>query len=55
MWKSVTLDYGKMHLRAPEQLKMSPKNSSTTTDTFEKSHDVLKLHESQKQTSSHDL
>ena len=30
--------------------KMSPKNSSTTTDIFDKSHDVLKLHESQKQT-----
>ena len=29
IWKFVTLDCRKMHLRVPEQLKMSLKDSST--------------------------
>ena len=45
-WKFVTLECREMHLRAPEQLKMSFKNSSTTTESFDKLHDaVLKLQE----------
>ena len=30
-----------MHLQAPEQLKISLKNSSTKTDIFDKSNDVV--------------
>ena len=33
----VTLDCPKMHLRAPEQLKLSLKNSTATSDIFDKS------------------
>ena len=40
----------KMHLWAPEQLKISLKYLSTTTDIFDKSHVVLKLHKNLKQT-----
>ena len=41
----------KMHMRAPEQLKMFLKNSPTTADILDKSHDVmLKLHKNRKQT-----
>ena len=51
IWKFVTLDCWKMYLPKPELLKMSLKNSSTTTDIFVKSHDVvLQLHENRKQT-----
>ena len=50
-YRFVAVDFRKMHLRAPEQLKMSLKNFLTTTDIFGNSHDVvLKLHKSQKQT-----
>ena len=50
-WKFVSLYCRKMHLRAPEQLKMSLKSSSTTTEIFDKSQDVeLKLHKNRKQT-----
>ena len=50
IWKFVTLDYCKMHLRAPEQLKMSLKNLSITTEIFDKSHElVLKLRENWKE------
>ena len=48
-WKFVLLDCRKMHLRTPEQLKMSLKTSSTTTDNFDKSRDVvLQLHGNRK-------
>ena len=47
----VTVDFRKMHLRAPEQLKISLKIFLTTTDIFCNSHDVvLKSHKNQKQT-----
>ena len=36
-----SLNYRKMRLRAPAQLKMSLKNLSTTTGIFDKSHDVV--------------
>ena len=41
IWKFVTQDCWRMHLRAPKQLKISLKKSSTTTDIFDKSHDVV--------------
>ena len=48
--KFVTVDRLKMHLRVPEQLKRSLKNSTTTTG-IDKSHDVvLKLHKNREQT-----
>ena len=50
-WKFITLDCWKMHLRAPEQLKMSLKNLPSMTEIFNKSYDVvLKLRENRKQT-----
>ena len=40
-----------MHFGAPEQLKSSLKNSSATTEIFDKSQNMeLKLHENRKQT-----
>ena len=49
-YRFVTVDCRKMHLRAPEQLKMSLKIFLTTTDIFGDSHDVvLKLHKNRKQ------
>ena len=40
-----------MHLRAPEHVKMSLKNLSTTADIFGKSQDVvLKFHKNGEQT-----
>ena len=40
-----------MHLQASEQLKMYLKKSSTTTNIFDKSHDVmLKLNKNWKET-----
>ena len=51
IWKFVTPDCRKMHFGALEQLKMTLKNSSKTTDIFDKSRDVvLKLHKNRKQT-----
>ena len=50
-YRFVTVDCRKMHLRAPEHLKMSLKKLSLTADIFGKSHDVvLKLHQNWKQT-----
>ena len=50
-WKFVTVDCWKMHLRAPEQLKMTLKNLPSMIEIFNKSYDVvLKLRENRKQT-----
>ena len=50
IWKFVIPGCGKIHLQAPEQLKMSLKNLSTATDIFDKSRDVvIKLQENWKQ------
>ena len=51
IWKFVTLDCRKMHLRATEQLKIPFKDSLTMNEIFDKSNDmVLKLHENRRQT-----
>ena len=50
IWKFPVLDCGKIHLQAPEQLKISLKNLSTTT-VIDKSHGMaIKLHKNWKQT-----
>ena len=42
-WKCDTLDCLKIHLPAPEQLKMFLKKFLITTDIFYKYHDVAKV------------